>query len=250
MQITAIRVAFSRRVSPAQYESMGAEVDLNILVEPNQSTESLIAEAGALAKAKVYEMLGLKAPSLAPVPAVASSSLPTSAAVAPIVETSPKQVPQAEASAEPAKRTRRTKAEMEAARAAETTATKASTTIPERSPASLPTELFADESMGEAQDKTPFHPASLATDEDPLGLNIPTTAPATPASQNVVVEEDWEKPQTMSLADFSAKLSKLAAGNPKAATRVKEWKIKHSAPMAKDLPPALWPELIKELEAL
>lgn len=139
-------------------------------------------------------------------------------------------------STETPKRTRRTKAEMEAARAAEASS-------PEKTqPASTP--LFQDE-----QPSSPKQSGGLIEDDAPATSQTGQTAPSTTA---LIADEEWEKPAAeISDAELTAICAKHAQRtNGKASELVKNWKLKHGIPRIVELKPEYRAQLVKELEAL
>lgn len=76
-----VTVTFERKISPKDYESAGAKVELRALIGESESEEEVLDRVSALAVSKTYSMLGVKAPNApaarpAPAPVATTASVP------------------------------------------------------------------------------------------------------------------------------------------------------------------------------
>lgn len=58
-QVTSGRVAYSRTVQPAQYESKRAEAELAFVVEDGEDPAAVVREIGAMVRAECLALVGL-----------------------------------------------------------------------------------------------------------------------------------------------------------------------------------------------
>lgn len=137
-RVTAIEVGYRRTRQPAQYETAEAEVKVHIAVDEQEAAVDVAAFSSLhldAIKGVVLSRLGLQAiaPIAAAAPVVAVAEVPTLPAVA--LATASPAAPQS--AGEPQKRTRRTKAQIEADNAL--AAAPATTPPPETDPSDMTT---------------------------------------------------------------------------------------------------------------
>lgn len=235
-QPTHVTISYRRQVQPAQYEAEEVKLEGSFAVEEGEDFEAVAYDMVARARVQAHRVLGRPEPVIEP---YSPFSEETAFSLGKDVGPSPKDF-------EKPKRKRRTKAEMEAARAAEQEKPADDFDPTDASPADT---TAAGAATGDDFDPTTAEEHALANtspdDFDPTTEQKQPKPAANGADDDFVIDE----PKEISDAELQATASKIAKalGGPKPVQKVMaEYGVNRLGELAADKRAAF----VKDLEAL